>query len=75
MDICIPTILAIGFSVPVIIMIYRGVLLSDLTANYQHLMDTGQIFRGHTKFHRVYQAHHKAQLKECVLRHVSVHGL
>jgi hypothetical protein len=49
--------------------------LSDLSANAQHLLDTGQLFRGHTKFARVYQARQQSQLKTCVLRHVLAHGL
>jgi len=35
--------------------ITKGVLLSDLPANCQRLLDSGQLFRGHTKFSRVYQ--------------------
>jgi len=31
-----------------------GILLVDLVANFQHLMDTGQLFKGHAKFQRVY---------------------
>ncbi len=34
----------------------KGVILSDLSANYQHILDTDQLFKGHTKFSRVYQA-------------------
>jgi hypothetical protein len=33
-----------------------GILLEDLSATYQHLLDTGQLFRGHSKFQRVYNA-------------------
>jgi hypothetical protein len=40
---------------------------SDLT--------NGVKFKGHTKFSRVYQARNPAQLKECIIRHVSAHGL
>jgi hypothetical protein len=34
--------------------ISSGILLEDLSANYQSLLDTGQLFKGHTKFRRVY---------------------
>jgi len=44
-------------------------------ANCQHLLDSAQLFRGHTKFTKVYQARNQEQLKSCVLRHVSTHGL
>jgi hypothetical protein len=53
----------------------KSILLSDLSANYQSLLESGQLFCGHSKFPRVYQVRHQAQLKECVLRHVSAHGL
>ncbi len=49
--------------------------LSDLRANCQHLLDSGQLFKGQTKFDRVYQARQQVQLKNCVLRHISAHGL
>jgi len=49
--------------------------LSDLSAKVQNLLDTGQLFRGHTKFARVYQARQQTHLKTCVLRHVLAHGL
>ena len=49
--------------------------LSDLSAKVQNLLDTGQLFRGHTKFARVYQARQQTHLKTCVLCHVSAHGL
>jgi hypothetical protein len=39
------------------------------------LLDTGQRFRGHTKFCRVYHAKNQIQLCDCVLHHVSAHGL
>ncbi len=55
--------------------ITKGVLLSDLPANCQRLLDSGQLFRGHTKFSRVYKVRHQAQLHNSVLRHVSAHGL
>jgi hypothetical protein len=53
----------------------NGVKLCDFSSNYQNLLDTGQLFKGHTKFSRVYQARNPAQLKECIIRHVSAHGL
>jgi hypothetical protein len=53
----------------------KGVLLPDLAASYQTLLDSGQLFKGHTNFSKVYQARSQAQLKDCVLRHVSAHGL
>jgi hypothetical protein len=52
-----------------------GILLSDLSANCQHLMDTAQLFKGHAKFKNVYDARAQLSLKACVLRHVSAHGL
>jgi len=53
----------------------KGILLSDFSANCQELLDTGQIFRGHTKFKRVYHTRHQLHLRDSVLRHVSAHGL
>jgi hypothetical protein len=53
----------------------NGILLKDLSATFQHLMDTGQLFCSHAKFHRVYNAGTQVQLKECVLRQLSAHGL
>jgi hypothetical protein len=53
----------------------KGTLLPDLSANCQQLMDTGQRFRGHAKFRKVYNARAQIQLRDCVLRHVSAHGL
>jgi hypothetical protein len=32
----------------------NGILLPDLSANCRMLMDTGQLFKGHTKFRNVY---------------------
>jgi hypothetical protein len=52
-----------------------GYLLDNLPANCQHLLESGQLFRGHTKFRRVYNARTQYQLRDCVLRHVSAHGL
>jgi len=67
--------LDIGFSVMVIEKIENGVSLEDLPEQCQTLLDTGQLFKGHTKFNRVYQACHQAQLNDCILRHISAHGL
>jgi hypothetical protein len=53
----------------------KAISLPDLAADCQHLLDTGQLFKGHTKFNRVYQARHQFHLKDCVLRHISAHGL
>jgi len=38
-------------------------------------LDSGQIFRGHAKFQRVYQTQNQLQLRTAVLHHVSAHGL
>jgi hypothetical protein len=53
----------------------EGILLPNLQANCQSLLDTGQLFRGHTKFKNVYDARSQITLCECVLRHISAHGL
>jgi hypothetical protein len=53
----------------------KGTILPDLSANCQHLIDTGQLFRGNTKFRRVYLTRNQKQLRDCVLRHVTAHGL
>jgi hypothetical protein len=53
----------------------QGILLHDLSANFQQLLDTGQLFKGHTKFCLVYNTRAQVQLKDSVLRHVSAHGL
>jgi hypothetical protein len=53
----------------------KGILLSDFSANVQQLLDSAQLFRGHTKFSKVYQARQQRHLKTCILRHVSAHGL
>jgi len=52
-----------------------GTLLPDLTANIQSLLDTGKLFRGHTKFKMVYDTRTQLGLRDCVLCHVSAHGL
>jgi hypothetical protein len=53
----------------------KGILLDDLVSNFQHLMDSGQLFKGHAKFQRVYNTRNQIQLRDSVLRHVSAHGL
>jgi len=53
----------------------KGILLDDLVSNLQHLMDSGQLFKGHAKFQRVYNTRNQIQLRDSVLRHVSAHGL
>jgi hypothetical protein len=55
--------------------ITKGTLLPDFSANCHALLDSGQLFRGHTKFQRVFQARDQVQLKQCILQHVSAHGL
>jgi hypothetical protein len=55
--------------------ITKGTTLSNLSATCQNLLDTGQLFRGHTKFRRVYQTRNQVQLRDSVLRHVTAHGL
>jgi hypothetical protein len=32
----------------------KGIVLSDFEAIFQSLLESGQIFKGHIKFHRVY---------------------
>jgi len=44
-----------------------GILLPDLLANCQHLLDTGQLFRGHAKFKNVYVTKNNHSLRDCVL--------
>jgi hypothetical protein len=53
----------------------KGITLPDISASIQSLLDTGQLFKGHKKFNKVYQAHSQIQLEDSVLRHVSAHGL
>jgi hypothetical protein len=55
--------------------ITQGIPLPDLMAKCQHLLDTGQLFRGHSKFRRIYNARAQVQLRQSVLRHVSAYGL
>jgi hypothetical protein len=52
-----------------------GISLPDLLANCQQLLDSGQLFKGHTKFKNVYDARTQLGLRDCVLRHVTAHGL
>jgi hypothetical protein len=53
----------------------KGIVLDDLSLNCQIKLDTGQLFRGHAKFHRVYHTRNQLQLRHCILRHVSAYGL
>ncbi len=55
--------------------ISKGILLDDLSASAHQLLDTGQLFKGHTKFPRTYQTRTQVQLRDSILRHVSAHGL
>jgi len=64
-----------GYFVRVNVLIFLRELLDDLSANCQHFIDTGQLFRGHTKFKRLYNTRNQVQLKSSVLRHVSAYGL
>jgi hypothetical protein len=52
-----------------------GIPLPDLESTCQELLDSGQLFKGHTKFCNVYDAQNQSSLRTCVLRHVSAHGL
>jgi hypothetical protein len=52
-----------------------GIALPDLSADCQQLMDTGQLFRRHAKFKSVYDARSQISLRDCVLQHISAHGL
>jgi hypothetical protein len=45
----------------------KGILLDDLSANCQDYLDTGQLFRWHTKFKRVYKTRNQVQLKTSIL--------
>jgi hypothetical protein len=47
----------------------------DLSANYQTLLDTGQLFKSHAKFKNVHDVRTQLGLKDCILRHVLAHGL
>ncbi len=53
----------------------QGILLPDFNANCHDLLDTAQLFRGHAKFKNVYDARTQLSLRDCMLRHVSAHGL
>ncbi len=52
-----------------------GIVLEDFQANCQSLLDTGQLFKGHAKFKNVYDTRNHVSLRDCVLRHISAHGL
>jgi len=54
---------------------HDGILLPDLQASCQHLLDTGQSFCGHAKFKNVYNTSTQVSLRDCVLCHISAHGL
>jgi hypothetical protein len=53
----------------------KSIPLPDLLSSFQSFLDSGQLFQGHTKFCRVYQTRTQIQLWDCVLRHVTAHGL
>jgi hypothetical protein len=53
----------------------KFIALPALVENCQTLLENANLFRGYAKFKRVYQARSQVQLKTCVLRHVSAHGL
>jgi len=53
----------------------KGILLPDLQANCQSWLDTGQLFRGRAKFKTVHDTRSQISLWDCVLWHVSAHGL
>jgi len=52
-----------------------GIHLPDLAANCSTLLETAQLFKGHTKFRNVFDARNQRCLRTAVLRHVSAHGL
>jgi hypothetical protein len=54
---------------------HDAIMLSDLEANCQQLLETGQLFRGHAKFKHVFDTRNQISLRASVLRHVSAHGL
>jgi hypothetical protein len=53
----------------------KSIHIPDLADHWHQYMESGQLFKGHTKFTKVYQARAQVQLRDCVLRHVSAHGL
>jgi hypothetical protein len=53
----------------------NGIILHNFEANCQELIDTGQLFKGHAKFHNIYATWSQISLQDTVLRHVSAHGL
>jgi hypothetical protein len=50
-------------------------LVPDLLPNCQRLIDTDQLFRGHAKFKTVYDSRNQVSVRNCVLCHISAHGL
>jgi hypothetical protein len=55
--------------------ITRRISLPNFEENCHTLLDSAQLFRGHSEFQGVYQARNQVQLHTCVLHHVSAHGL
>jgi len=53
----------------------KGIILDDLPRTFHNLLDIGHLFKGHTKFQRVYNTRTQVQLRDSVLHHVSAHGL
>jgi len=53
----------------------KSIHIPDLADHWHQYMESGQLFKGHTKFTKVYQARAQVQLWDCVLRNVSAHGL
>jgi hypothetical protein len=55
--------------------ITKGISRSDLPANCCTLLETSQLFRSHARFKNVYDSCNQIQSHDCVLCHVSAHGL
>jgi hypothetical protein len=53
----------------------NGIPLPDLPCYCSNLLDSGQLFKGHVKFRTVYAARNQTSLRDCVLQHISAHGL
>jgi hypothetical protein len=53
----------------------ESIVLPDLSAHCQQLLDMGKLFKGHAKFKYVYGARNQLSLHDCVLHYVSAHGL
>ncbi len=51
-----------------------SIVLPDLSAICQELLDTGQLFKGHAKFKNAYDTRKQLSFCECVLCHVSANG-